>query len=61
MHPIQVSEAIQCSADEHQSHSEQVQTSFESLSSQADTFGQSTSTAIGEATGTLDCLVSEVS
>ena len=58
---MQVSEAIQCSAAMHQSHSEQVQTSFESLSSQAGTFGQSTSTAIGEATCTLDSLVSEVS
>lgn len=58
---MQVSEAIQCSADVHQSHSEQVQTSFENLSSQADTFGQSTSTAIGETTSTLDSLLSKVS
>lgn len=61
VHHMQVSEAIQRSADVHQSHSEQVQTSFEKLSSQAGAFGQSTGTAVGEATSTLDSLVSEVS
>lgn len=55
-----MSEAIQCSSEAQQAHSEHIQTSFETLSSQAGAFGQSSSAAVGETTNTLGSLITEV-
>ena len=55
-----MSEAIHSSTETQQAHSEQVQTSCQTLSSQAAGFGQTSSTSVGETTSTLDSLIAEV-